>query len=253
MSLTDRVDGWQRQHPCLGFPVAVVYKYFDDQGTYLAALMTYYGFLSLFPLLLLFASVLGFVLQGNPDLQREILSSTLSQFPIIGDELREPKGLQGSGVALVVGGVTALYGTLGVAQAMQNAMNVAWAVPRYRRPNPIKARLRSFLLISTAGAAASDDHRPVRDRRQRELVRRRDVEADGGAGRGRRHRGQRRDLRRRLPRLHRAKLATRRRAARRSRRRRGLAGAPVLRYCVLRPRVQGLRREPTACSPSCSA
>ena len=154
MSLTDRVDGWQRRHPSLGFPVAVVYKYFDDQGTYLAALMTYYGFLSLFPLLLLFASVLGFVLQGNPDLQREILSSTLSQFPIIGDELREPKGLQGSGVALVVGGITALYGTLGVAQAMQNAMNVAWAVPRYRRPNPIKARLRSFLLISTAGAAA---------------------------------------------------------------------------------------------------
>ena len=46
--------------PRPGFPIAVVYKYVDDQGGYLAALITYYGFLSLFPLLLLLASLLGF-------------------------------------------------------------------------------------------------------------------------------------------------------------------------------------------------
>jgi membrane protein len=154
MGMSDRLDRWQRRHTWFGFPIAVVYKYFDDQGTYLAALMTYYAFLSLFPLLLLFASVLGFVLQGNPDLQQDILTSTLSQFPIIGDELRRPEGLQGSGLALVLGGLIALYGTLGVAQAMQNAMNVAWAVPRYRRPNPIMSRVRSFVLIAVAGTAA---------------------------------------------------------------------------------------------------
>ena len=62
----------------------------------------------------------------------------MSQFPVIGDELGEPQGLQGSVGALVVGGLVALYGALGVAQAMQNAMNVAWAVPRNRRPNPIR-------------------------------------------------------------------------------------------------------------------
>ena len=47
----------------------------------------------------------------------------------------------------------ALYGALGVAQAAQNAMNVAWAVPRNKRPNPVLVRLRSLLLLATAGLA----------------------------------------------------------------------------------------------------
>ena len=133
--------------PCWASRIAVVYKFFDDQGVYLAALITYYGFLSLFPLLLLLASVLGFVLRDDPDLQQRILDSTISQFPVIGDQLRGPQGLQGSGVALVVGALVAIYGALGVGQALQNALNIAWAVPRNDRPNPIKARVRSLLIV----------------------------------------------------------------------------------------------------------
>jgi membrane protein len=151
MQLTGWLDGYQRRHRWAGFPVAVIYKFFEDQGAYLAALITFYGFLSLFPLLLLLASVLGFVLQGNSDLERRILDSALSQFPIFRDQLSDPQGLQGNGTAIVIGGLVALYGALGVAQALQNAMNVAWSVPRNRRPNPLKARLRSVLLIGTAG------------------------------------------------------------------------------------------------------
>jgi YihY family inner membrane protein len=153
MGVTDDLDRWQRRHRGAGFPIAVVFKFFDDQGVYLAVLMTYYGFLSLFPLLLLLASVLGFFLQNDAHLQQQILHSTLSQFPIIGDELRAPQGLHGSGIAVVIGGLTELYGALGVAQATQNAMNVAWAVPRNRRPNPIKGRLRSLILLAIAGTA----------------------------------------------------------------------------------------------------
>ena len=66
MQVTEWLDGYQRRHRWAGFPVAVIYKFFEDQGPYLAALITYYGFLSLFPLLLLLASVLGFVLAGQP-------------------------------------------------------------------------------------------------------------------------------------------------------------------------------------------
>lgn len=154
MSGTDRLDAFQRRHRWVGFPIAVIYKFGEDQGPYLAALITYYGFLALFPLLLLLTSVLGFVLEGNAELQERILDSTLSQFPIIGDELTATQGLQGSGIALIVGGVVALYGAIGVAQAIQNAMNVSWAVPRHRRPNPIRSRLRSLLVIAIGGAAA---------------------------------------------------------------------------------------------------
>ncbi len=153
MALTERVDAFQRRHPVAGFPIGVIYKFGEDQGPYLAALITYYGFLSLFPLLLLLTSVLGFVLDGRPELQQQILDSTLSQFPVIGDEIADPQGLEGNLGAIVVGGLVALYGALGIAQAIQNAMNVTWSVPRHHRPNPVRARLRSLRFIAVAGIA----------------------------------------------------------------------------------------------------
>lgn len=153
MSLTERVDSYQQRHRWVGFPLAVVYKFFDDQGGYLAALITYYGFLSIVPLLLLATASLGFLLQGNSELEQRILDSALSQFPVIGDQLSGPAGLSGSTAAVVIGIVGSLYGALGVAQAAQNAMNVAWAVPRNRRPDPFRSRLRSSLLLLTAGLA----------------------------------------------------------------------------------------------------
>jgi membrane protein len=153
VSLTERVDAFQRRHPVVGFPIGVIYKFGEDQGPYLAALITYYGFLSLFPLLLLLTSVLGFVLDGRPELQQQILDSTLSQFPVIGDEIADPQGLRGSVGAIIVGGLVALYGALGIAQAIQNAMNVTWSVPRNHRPNPIRARLRSLRFIALGGIA----------------------------------------------------------------------------------------------------
>ncbi len=153
MSWWNRVDTYQREHRWAGFPLGVVYKFGDDQGNYLAALITYYAFVSLFPLLLLGSSILGFVLQGNPELQRQILDSTLARFPVIGTDLQQPGGLKGSGVAVAVGAIVSLYGALGVANATQNALNIAWAVPRNRRPNPIMARIRSVILLSVAGLA----------------------------------------------------------------------------------------------------
>src|SRR6185312_9559316 len=106
MGIADALDRFQRRHRWAGLPLAVVYKYFDDQGNYLAALITFYGFVSVFPLLLLLSSVLGFVLQGHPGLEQHVLDSTLSQFPVIGDQLSDPAGLTGSMPAVLIGAVT---------------------------------------------------------------------------------------------------------------------------------------------------
>src|SRR6195952_2624583 len=150
MTLTERLDRYQRRARRVGFPIAVIYKFADDQGPFLAALLTYYGFLSLFPLLLLLTTLLGFLLQNDPLLQTRILDSALGQFPLIGSDL--PRGrLTGSNWAVVVGLAGILYGGLGVAQAGQNAMNIIWAVPRNRRPHPIQSRLRSLVLLMTVG------------------------------------------------------------------------------------------------------
>jgi YihY family inner membrane protein len=153
VAVAERLDRFQRRHPWAGFPLAVVYKYFDDFGAYLAALLTYYGFVSLFPLLLLLSTILGFVLSGDQRLQHEVLSSALRQFPVIGGELATPKRLGGGPVGLVVGIAGSLYGGLGVAQAFQYATNTVWGVPRNNRPNPFRARGRSVVLLATVGFA----------------------------------------------------------------------------------------------------
>ena len=151
MSVTAVLDRFQQRHPAAGFPLAVVYKYVDDQGSYLAALMAYYGFLSLFPLLLLLTTGLGLLLRDDPELQRRLLDSAVARIPVLGEELvRDPLRLPG-GRALVVGVLGSLYGGLGVAQAAQNAMNVVWGVPRNSRPNPLLVRLRSLQLLASVG------------------------------------------------------------------------------------------------------
>ncbi|MEV8376023.1 YihY/virulence factor BrkB family protein [Kribbella sp. NPDC056861] len=151
MSTLGRLDAAQRRRRRLGFPLAVVYKFFDDQGSYLAVIVTYYAFAAIFPMLLISSSVLGFVLQGNEGLQKAVLESALKEFPIVGTQLATPQGLQGSTAAVIVGTLAAVYGLIGLGQAVQNAVNVTWGVPRNRRPNPFKGRLRSGALLSLAG------------------------------------------------------------------------------------------------------
>lgn len=155
MSLSDHlraVDRFQQRSRWLRFPLAVVKKLEDDEAGQLAALIAYYGFVSLFPLLLVFVTVLGFVLEGSPSTRESVLNSTFGQFPIIGDQLqRNVHSLQGSGVALAIGLIGALLGGLGIAGALQNAFNHVWDIPRERRPNFLSWRLRGLgLLVALA-------------------------------------------------------------------------------------------------------
>ncbi|MFD8706547.1 YihY/virulence factor BrkB family protein [Kitasatospora sp. NPDC059648] len=154
MGLLDRLDDYQRRHHRVGLVLAVVYKFIDDQGTYLAALITYYGFLSVFPLLLLLVTALGFALHGDTQLQQQILHSALGRFPVIGDQIAtNVHSLQGNGLALGIGIAGSLYGASGVAQAIQNAFDTVWAVPQHRRRNAVAARARGLPLLGLLAAA----------------------------------------------------------------------------------------------------
>lgn len=153
MSFAASFDDFQRRHPKAGFPLAVIYKYVDDQGAYLAALIAYYALVSLFPLMLLFTTILGWVLQNNQELKNEILDTAFEQIPVIGAQLHDPDGLTGGTTTIIVGLVGAAYGALGVSVATQNAMNTIWGVARNSRPNPIKIRLRGAALLVSIGLA----------------------------------------------------------------------------------------------------
>jgi len=158
MSLGDRLralDRRQQQSRRLGFLAAVVKKFGDDGAGQLAALIAYYGFLSLFPLLLVFVTVLGFVLQGDPSAQNSVLHSTLSQFPIIGKQLQQNvHSLHGNGLSLAIGLVGSLLAGLGITGATQNAFNEVWDVPRKQRPDFLASRLRGLGLLALLGALA---------------------------------------------------------------------------------------------------
>jgi membrane protein len=149
------LDRLQRRHPLLAVPVAVLKKFGDDRGGQWAALVAYYGFFSLFPLLLVFATLLSFAVQDDPQLRLRLLDSALSQFPIIGSEIEENLGhLEGSVAALVVGIVASLWAGMGVVITIQGALNDLWDVPRRARPNLLSSRLRALLALIALGVAA---------------------------------------------------------------------------------------------------
>lgn len=151
-ALLRRIDEYQRTHPWLAWPLAVVKKYGDDQAGNQAALITYYAFFSLFPLLLVAITVLGILLAHSPSLQHKILNSAFQDFPVVGTQLRKNiHSLNRTGLGLGLGLVGTFYGARGVASAMQNAFNHLWHVPKADRPGFPKNMLRSFAIILAGG------------------------------------------------------------------------------------------------------
>jgi YihY family inner membrane protein len=143
-----KLDCYQRTHDWLAVPVATVKKFGDDDAGSLAALVAYYAFFSLFPLLLALVTILGFLLHGDPGLQRRILDSALANFPIVGDQIRTNIGsLRGNWLALVVGLAGALWAGMGAMDAAQHALNSVWDVRRWERPAFVVRKLRSLLML----------------------------------------------------------------------------------------------------------
>jgi membrane protein len=144
-----RADDVQRRKPFLSFPLAVVKKFGEDRAGQLAALIAYYGFFSLFPLLLAFVTLSGILLQESA-LQDRLVDAALSQFPVIGDQLRV-KPLPDKGLALALGIGGALWAGLAGIKAAQNAMDHVWDVPMKRQPSFPIALLRAVLMLLTLG------------------------------------------------------------------------------------------------------
>ena len=150
-----RLDAFQQRHTQLAIPIGVIKKFGDDQAGNLAALVAYYTFFSLFPLLLLLTTIVGFVLADDKAAQESVVNSVLDRFPGLGDQLAGNIGqFQGNGVAVVVGALFALWGGLGALGAMQNAMNTIWAVPFDKRPPFLIERARSLIMLVVLGGGA---------------------------------------------------------------------------------------------------
>jgi YihY family inner membrane protein len=153
-SLRQRADAIQKRHRVLSFPYAVHKRYTEDRGKHYSALISYYGFFSLFPLLLSFVAVLGVVLRGRPGLRQDLIDSALGKFPVIGTQLADTtgKGIAGNGWALAFGLIAAVWAGLGVVYAAQDAMDTMWDVPQRQRPNFIWKRVWGIAMLGVVGA-----------------------------------------------------------------------------------------------------
>jgi YihY family inner membrane protein len=144
-----KIDRFQQNHGALGFPFAVMQKFGNDQAGGKAALIAYYGLFALFPLLLLFTTILGYVLHDNEKLRKDLVDSALGNFPIIGTQLRsQVHSLTGSAFAIVIGALLLLYGAIGLGLATQNAMNTVWNIPYVRWPPIILRYLRGAAVLA---------------------------------------------------------------------------------------------------------
>lgn len=154
MDARARLDVLTRRHPALRLPDAAVRSFVHDRGSFLSATIAYYGFFSLFPLLLVAYTVFGYVLQHDPALRNQLLDSAIQQFPVLGtDAATNIEGITGNGFALVFGLVAALWAGLGVVNAMQHAVDVAYALPYQRQAGFVRRRLRSLATLGVLGVA----------------------------------------------------------------------------------------------------
>jgi membrane protein len=145
-------DEFQARRPWTAVPVAVWRKFMDDQANYLAALVTYFAFIAIFPLLLIFATILDMTLKSHPELHNDLLNSALMQYPVIGEEINNSLGkVNATGFPLAVGIVVLLLGCRGVTFAMQNALCQVWGISRDQRPVLWKRWLYGLELLLAIG------------------------------------------------------------------------------------------------------
>ena len=143
-----RIDAFQQRYRWSSYLFGVFKKYGDDGCGSLAALLAYYGFLALFPLLLLLFTLLGLLFGNDVALQQRVIHSALAQFPVVGGQLARPGGISSlkstTAIGLVVSAAILLWGSLGVTQAGQRAMADVWNVAFAQRPGFVPRLGRSL-------------------------------------------------------------------------------------------------------------
>lgn len=158
VAITDRLDRIQERRPWLALPLAVVKRYGEHNGGRLSAAIAYFSFFSLFPLLLVFVSVLDIVIGDRPDLRDDIADSVLGNIPLIGTRVESPAtAISGNYLTVGVGIATALWAGMGAVVALEGALNTVWDVRPSKRPNFLFARLRALgvLLALLVGVTAT--------------------------------------------------------------------------------------------------
>ena len=105
-----------------------------------ASVLAFWTFLSIFPLMLAATTILGFVLEGNEELQQRIIDGALNDIPVLGQQLADdPASLDGNIWALLIGVGAALWSASKAFVGLQGALDDTWEVAvDHRAPMPVQ-------------------------------------------------------------------------------------------------------------------
>lgn len=147
-----KIDHYQQRHRLPAFVVAVIKKYGDDEAGHQAALLTYYAFLSLFPLLLVLTTLIEYIPVSHNELQASVVKGMTNYFPVLGSQVSaHVSTLHKNGLALAIGLLFTLYGARGVADAFRTSIQKLWNIPKSKRDGFPKSTLKSLGIILIAG------------------------------------------------------------------------------------------------------
>lgn len=147
-----KLDRLQQRIKPIAFSAAVIKKYNDDDGGRLAALITYYGFLSLFPLLLVATAAIHLFLGNYEGFQNRVLDGINTYFPAMGEILQKTiRGFHASGLALVLGVLVTLYGARGGAATIRYGFSQIWNVPKEKQLGFPLSAVHSLLVVLIGG------------------------------------------------------------------------------------------------------
>ncbi len=155
MSLRTRVSGAvagvRGKAPWLDHLIQAGQRYSADQGNQYAAAITYFSFLSLFPLLLLTVSVLGFVLAGHPELTARVIKGISDALP--GQSKDVIDGAINSRKAVgLVGLLGLLYSGLGWVGNLRTAIRTVWH-QNVSAGNVVTSKVNDLLILAGLGLA----------------------------------------------------------------------------------------------------
>jgi membrane protein len=149
-----RIVPFRERWGWLDVALATFEGYREHRSARNATVIAYFGFLSIFPLMLVFTTVLGLVLRDRPDLQDRLVDSVLAQLPIIGETVsNNPSQLSGSFVVLVVGLLGALWAGMKAFVGVFGAFDDVAEVPIDDRSNIVIVRGRALAAIVVIGGA----------------------------------------------------------------------------------------------------
>ena len=147
MSIVQKLDERQRSSKPLAVSIATFKKFSEDKSANLAAMIAFWGFFSIFPLLISLVTILAWVLPASD--KASVLGHVAKMLPVL--DPSTVGGLTGSWWVLVMGLATAIWSGTGVVRTLQFAFDSVWEVPYHERPGLVKQTIRSLWVLATIG------------------------------------------------------------------------------------------------------